>query len=134
MEYHVAEMSQTTEQKDYEIEIRRENKKDLEVRSRKLNANNWRNKDDNYILIFFFSELKENPSCRFKAFIKEFLLWLIGLRTQHSVCENAGLIPGLPQRVKDPVLPQVVALEDAAWIWHCRGCGIGWQMQLQFNP
>ena len=34
----------------------------------------------------------------------EFLLWLSGLR--HSVCEDAGLIPGLTQWVKDPVLPQ----------------------------
>ena len=33
----------------------------------------------------------------------------VGLRTQHSVCENADLIPGLGQWVKDLVLPQAVA-------------------------
>ena len=33
---------------------------------------------------------------------KEFLLWLSGLRTQHSVHEDTGLIPGLTQWVKDP--------------------------------
>ena len=31
---------------------------------------------------------------------REFLLWLKGLRTQHSVGEDAGLIPGLAQCIK----------------------------------
>ena len=29
-------------------------------------------------------------------------MWLIGLRTQHSVCEEVGSIHGLTQWVKDP--------------------------------
>ena len=39
----------------------------------------------------------------------EFLLWLSGLRTRHSVCEESSLIAGLTQWVKDPVLLQTVA-------------------------
>ena len=34
----------------------------------------------------------------------EFLLWLSGLRTQHGVPADVGLIPGLAQWVKDPLL------------------------------
>ena len=37
-----------------------------------------------------------------------FPLWLSGLRTQHSVHEESGLIPSLTQSVKDPVLLQAV--------------------------
>ena len=35
----------------------------------------------------------------------EFLLWLSGLRTQHSVPKDVGSIPGLTQWVRDLVLP-----------------------------
>ena len=46
--------------------------------------------------------------------MKEFPLWLSRLRNQHSVCENAGSIPGLSQWVKNPALPQAVAWFEAA--------------------
>ena len=48
-----------------------------------------------------FHRLKKNP--------REFPLCLSGLRTQHSVCEDVGSIPGLSQWVKDLVL---------LWLWH----------------
>ena len=39
----------------------------------------------------------------------EFLLWLCGLRTWHSVHEDVGFIPGLAQWVKELVLLQAAA-------------------------
>ena len=62
-------------------------------------------------------------------------LWLSKIRTQHSVCEDVCLIPGLAQWVKDPAWPWAVAsVAGVARIWCCCGCLVDLQLQLQFRP
>ena len=54
--------------------------------------------------------------------------WVKNLTGVH---EDVGLIPGLSQLVKDPVLLQTVAkVADKARIWCYCGCGVGLQLQL----
>ena len=49
---------------------------------------------------------------------EEPLMWLSRLRTQHSTCEDVGLIPGLTPWVKDLLLLQaVVEFAVVAWVW-----------------
>ena len=49
--------------------------------------------------------------------------------------EDVGSIPSLVQWVKYLALPQVAAwVTDAAGMWRCCGCGVGWQPQLRLNP
>ena len=52
-----------------------------------------------------------------------------------NIREDAGLIPGLTQLVKDPELPQaMVQVTDVAQIQCCCGCGVGLQLLLHLTP
>ena len=65
----------------------------------------------------------------------EFSLWLSRLRTQHSVHEDLGSIPGLTWWVKDPLLLQAPAYAtDAAQIWCCCGYGVGLRCSSYSTP
>ena len=49
--------------------------------------------------------------------------------------EDPGSIPGLPQRMKDLGCHELWSrLQTTARIPHCCGCGVGRQLQFQFNP
>ena len=46
-----------------------------------------------------------------------------------NIHDDVDLTPGLAQLIKGRTLPQAATqVADAAWIWHCCGCGVGWQL------
>ena len=69
-------------------------------------------------------KIKEINTSHNSTWCREFPLWLIRLRTWHSVHEDVGLIPGLTQWVKDPVAASCsvghrYGLDPALpWLWH----------------
>ena len=66
----------------------------------------------------------------YKFYIWQFPLWLSGLRTWHSIPENAGSIPGHAQQA-----PRAVAqVTDVAQSPQGCGYGIGWHLQFQSDP
>ena len=79
-------------------------------------------------------QLNSKKMAQLKNSSVEFLLQLSSLRTQNSVSEDVGWIPGFTQWFEDPALPQVGGeITDVAQIQHCCGCGAGLQLQLQFD-
>ena len=78
------------------------------------------------------------PNCSHKCPKKEtegdlMQKWKIDIRmtVEEFPCGSAeaNQIPGLAQWVNDPVLLQgVVEVADLAWICHCCGCRVGWQL------
>ena len=80
---------------------------------------------------FFF----ETEVLRKKYFVKSSCCGSSRLRTQHSVFEDAGWIPGLSLWIKNLALPQTAAwVIDVAWIWCGCGCGCDWQLKVSLTP
>ena len=58
-----------------------------------------------------------------------------GVMNPTDTQEDVDLISGLAQWVKDLVLLRAVAsVEGKPPIPHCYGCGVGWHLQLRFDP
>ena len=57
-----------------------------------------------------------------------------GVKNRTQCPEEAASMPSLTQWVKHPALLQAAAVvTDAPPIWHCGGCDVSQQLQLQFD-
>ena len=79
-----------------------------------LNPKGWKNTLDyddrcTTINIIKFIEFQKNKTERVPVVAQQ--------DTQHSVLKDVGSIPGLPQQVKDPTLPQAAG-SQVALVWH----------------
>jgi len=59
--------------------------------------------------------------------MRELPLWLCRLRIEQCLHEDAASIPGFRGL-------SCSIVTDVALTWSCHGCGVGWQLQLCFDP
>ena len=84
-------------------------KKQASKKARKKRGREGGRKERKKIDLVFETGGKNSRRFYYKTSVSELPLELSGLRIQHCLSEDAGLIPGLALWVKDQVLPQAAA-------------------------
>ena len=57
------------------------------------------------------------------------------VKNPSGIHEDAGLIPGLTSGLRIQCCHKLQGRwTDAAWIWHCCGCGVGQQLHSALDP